>query len=133
LGKTSSNITSKEYSIVPMKAFSIYSLNYNRNTKKYILSLDRHNYYMMNIVDYIVGNTDRHLGNWGVLVNNSNNKPVRLYDLMNFKQAFNSYNDVDGSNCQTMFWECINQKEATVKSVKRIGLNQTKEVDKGIF
>ena len=31
------------------------------------------------------------------------------------------------------FWECINQKEATVKSVKRIGLNQTKEVDKGIF
>lgn len=22
-------------------------------------------YYMMNIVDYLVGNTDRHWGNWG--------------------------------------------------------------------
>lgn len=129
----SSNITSKEYSIVPMEAFNIYSLNHNRNTKKYILSLDRHNYYMMNIVDYLVGNTDRHWGNWGVLVNNSNNKPVRLYDLMDFNQAFNSYNDMEGSNCQTMFGEHINQKEAAVKSVKRIGLNQTKEVDKGIF
>ncbi len=71
----SSNITSKEYSIVSMEAFEIYAANHNRNTKKYVLSLDRYNYYMMNIVDYLIGNTDRHWGNWGVLVCNSNNKP----------------------------------------------------------
>lgn len=29
---------------------------------------------MMNIVDYLIGNTDRHWGNWGFLVNNANNK-----------------------------------------------------------
>lgn len=51
----SSNITSKEYSIVPMEAFEIYSLNHDRDTKKYILSLDKHNYYMMNIIDYLLG------------------------------------------------------------------------------
>ena len=60
----SSNITSKEYSIVSLESFEIYSLNHDRNTKKYILSLDRHNYYMMNIVDYLIGNTDRHWDIW---------------------------------------------------------------------
>lgn len=129
----SSNITSKEYSIVPMESFEVYAANHNRDLKKYILSLDRHNYYMMNIVDYLVGNTDRHWGNWGVLVRNQNNKPVRLYDLMDFNQAFHSYDNVEGSNCQTMFGERINQKDAAVLAVSRIGLNQTREVSKESF
>ena len=129
----SSNITSKEYSIVSMESFEVYSVNHDRNTKKYILSLDKHNYYMMNIVDYLMGNTDRHWGNWGVLVHNSNNKPVRLYDLMDFNQAFNSYDDIEGANCQTMFGEHVSQKEAAIKSVEKIGLNQVKEVNKESF
>ncbi len=129
----SSNITSKEYSIVSLESFEIYSFNHDRNTKKYILSLDRHNYYMMNIIDYLIGNTDRHWGNWGVLVRNSNNKPVRLYDLMDFNQAFHSYDTIEGSNCQTLFGDNMNQKEAAVKSVERIGLNQIREVNKEVF
>ncbi len=129
----SSNITSREYSIVSMESFEVYAVNHGKNTKKYILSLDKHNYHMMNIIDYLIGNTDRHWGNWGLLVCNSNNKPVRLYDLMDFNQAFNSYDNMEGSNCQTMFGEHLNQKEAAIKSVKRIGLNQIREVDKGVF
>ena len=126
-------ITSREYSIVSMEAFEIYSLNHNREVKKYILALDKRNYYMMNIIDYLIGNTDRHWGNWGVLVNNSNNKPVRLYDLMDFNQSFKSYNNMDGSNCQTMFGKQLTQKEAAVFAVGKIGLNQIKEVNKKIF
>lgn len=129
----SSNITSKEYSIVSMEAFEVYAANHGRNTKKYILSLDKHNYYMMNIVDYLIGNTDRHWGNWGVFVRNSNNKPVRLHDLMDFNQSFHSYDNLEGSNCQTMFGEHMNQKEAAIKSVEKIGLNQIKEVNKAVF
>lgn len=129
----SSNITSKEYSIVSMESFEVYSANHGRNTKKYILSLDKHNYYMMNIIDYLIGNTDRHWGNWGVLVRNFNNKPVRLHDLMDFNQAFNSYNDMEGSNCQTMFGEHVNQRDAAIKSVEKIGLNQIEEVKKEVF
>ena len=129
----SSNITSKEYSIVSMEAFEVYAANHNRNIKKYILSLDKHNYYMMNIMDYLIGNTDRHWGNWGVLVCNFNNKPVRLYDLMDFNQAFNSYDNMEGANCQTLFGEHRNQKEAALIAVERIGLNQIREVDKNVF
>ena len=129
----SAGITSKEYSIASMEAFEIYAANHGRNTKKYILSLDRHNYYMMNIVDYLVGNTDRHWGNWGVLVRNSDNKPVRLYDLMDFNRAFCAYDDMEGANCQTLFGERMNQKDAAVRAVEAIGLNQLREVKKDIF
>ena len=37
---------------------------------------------MMNIIDYLTGNTDRHWGNWGLLIDNRTNQPVRLHDLI---------------------------------------------------
>ena len=43
---------------------------------------------MMNILDYLVGNTDRHWENWGLLVDNETNQPIRLHDLMDFNRAF---------------------------------------------
>ena len=57
----SDNMTSKDYSIVSMEAFEIYCQNHNKDTETYMKKLDKHNYYMMNIMDYLVGNTDR---NW---------------------------------------------------------------------
>ena len=53
----SDNITSKAFSIASAEAFNIYVLNHDRDLKKCILSLDSHNYYMMNIMDYLTGNT----------------------------------------------------------------------------
>ncbi len=129
----SSNMTSREYSIASMEAFEIYAQNHDRKTETYIINLDRHNYYMMNIVDYLIGNTDRHWGNWGVLVDNSNNKPVCLHKLMDFNQAFHSYDGLDGANCQTVFGKRLTQREAAVQAVKMIGLNQVREVKEEVF
>lgn len=120
----SKNITSQEVSIISMEAFAIYAQNHEKNIKKYILALDGYNYYMMNIVDYLIGNTDRHWGNWGVLVNNVNNKPISLHPLMDFNQSFQMYDILDGANCQTCFDERMNQKQAALQAVERVGLNQ---------
>lgn len=89
-------------------------------------------YYMMNIVDYLVGNTDRHWGNGGG-VNNANNKPVSLHPLMDFNKTFNAYDNVDGSNCQTCFGKRVSQKDAALEAVGKIGLNQIKEIDYNWF
>jgi len=129
----SDNMTSMEYSIASMEAFEIYTQNHDLNTKEVILELDRHNYYMMNIIDYLVGNTDRHWGNWGVLVDNSTNQPLCLHQLMDFNQAFHSYEQLSGANCQTVFGAHMTQQDAAVQAVKEIGLNQTKEIQKDIF
>ncbi|MDE7204045.1 MAG: hypothetical protein K2O91_19635 [Lachnospiraceae bacterium] len=129
----SDNMTTLDYAIVSMEAFEIYAQNHDMETERYILNLDPHNYYMMNIVDYLVGNTDRHWGNWGVLVDNTDNRPVCLHKLMDFNQAFHAYDQLDGANCQTVFGKHMTQKEAAVQAVTKIGLNQVREIDKTIF
>lgn len=129
----SDNITSKEYSIASMEAFTIFLQNHEKNVAEYIVQLDAHNYYMMNIIDYLIGNTDRHWGNWGVLVDNSNHTAKCLHKLMDFNQAFHAYDTLDGANCQTVFRSGVTQRDAAVQAVKAIGLNQIKEIDKDIF
>ena len=98
--------------------------NHDWNTLDKILELDAHGYYMMNILDYLVGNTDRHWENWGLLVDNETNQPIRLHDLMDFNKAFQQYDTLDGANCLTVGKRHLSQREAAMEAVKKIGLNQ---------
>jgi len=125
-------ITSLDTSIVPMEYFEIYAANHDIDPMKYILRMDGYSYYMMNIIDYLIGNTDRHWGNWGVLVDNAANQPIRLYDLMDFNKAFQAYDNLEGANCLTTSVK-MTQKDAAIEAVQAIGLNQTREVDLRCF
>lgn len=122
-------MTSKRYSIVSREAFEVYAANEGINPGTYILKLDSYSYYMMNVMDYLVGNTDRHWGNWGFLVDNETNQPVALHPLMDFNQAFQAYENLDGANCLTVLPEHMTQKEAAIQAVSQIGLNQIKEIE----
>ncbi len=125
-------ITSLDFSIVPMEYFEIFCMNHEIDKMQFIMDLDGYSYYMMNIMDYLIGNIDRHWGNWGLLIDNKTNKPVRLYDLMDFNKAFHSYDTIEGANCLTVA-DKKTQKEAAIEAVKQIGLNQIKEIDYGWF
>lgn len=127
-------MTSLEYSIVSKEAFDIFAINQDMNAMEYILDLDGYSYYMMNILDYLVGNTDRHWGNWGLLIRNADNQPVRLHDLMDFNKAFSAYDTVEGANCLTVSPEHPqNQMQTALEAVKHVGLNQTQEVKEEWF
>jgi hypothetical protein len=126
-------ITNKNYSIVSREAFDIYACNAEIDPMSYILKLDSYSYYMMNILDYLIGNTDRHWGNWGLLIDNSTNQPIRLHSLMDFNQAFQSYDTIDGAICQTVRPKIINQREAAILAIKEIGLNQIQEINPDWF
>ena len=120
-------VTSLDYSIVPMEYFDIYCCNREIDRMEYILKLDGYSYYMMNIIDYLVGNTDRHWSNWGLLVDNKTNKPLRLHDLMDFNRTFRSYDTLEGAGCLTTL-EKMSQRQAAEAAVLRIGLPQTANV-----
>ena len=120
-------ITSVEKSIVPMEYFMIYAANQELDWMQYVMELDAYSYHMMNILDYLVGNTDRHWGNWGLLVDNQTNVAIRLYDLMDFNRAFQAYDTVEGANCLTTQRK-MTQREAAVEGVKAVGLNQLQEI-----
>lgn len=126
-------MTSLKYSIASREAFEIYAANRELDGMKYVLSLDAYSFYMMNILDYLVGNTDRHWGNWGFYVDNETNRPLYLHPLMDFNQAFRGYDTMDGANCQTVRPDKMSQKEAALAAVRKVGLNQQKEIDPAWF
>ena len=125
-------ITSLQKSIVPYEFIDVYCQNRGLDKLEFVLKKDSYSYYMMNIIDYLIGNTDRHWGNWGFYVDNSTNKLLGLHPLMDFNKAFLSYTDIDGAKCQTTDKK-ITQREAAVEAVKHIGLNQVAEVQKEWF
>lgn len=95
-------MTSLRYGIISREAFEIYAANQEIDVMSYVLALDAYSFYMMNILDYLVGNTDRHWGNWGFLFDNVTGEILRLHDLMDFNQVFSAYDSVDGAGCQTI-------------------------------
>ncbi|MCI7401620.1 MAG: hypothetical protein MSH40_02940 [Christensenella sp.] len=125
-------ITSLKKSIIPIEYIQIYAQNRGFDYLEYVLEKDKYNYHMMNIIDYLVGNIDRHWGNWGFEINNDNNKPEKLYSLMDFNKSFNAYDNIEGSSCQTTK-DNISQKEAAIIAVKEIGLNQISEINRCWF
>lgn len=122
-------ISSKEYSIISKFAFDIYAVNHDMDTVDICKKIDPITYYGMNILDYLVGNTDRHPENWGFLIDNKRNEYISLYPVMDFNQTFLSYDNLDGANCQTVFPEHLTQREAAIEAVKVIGLRQLREMD----
>ena len=126
-------VTSKKYSMVSKMAFDVYALNNDLDTIEECIRIDPITYYGMNILDYLVGNTDRHPENWGFLVDNETNEPISLYPLMDFNMSFQTYDNLDGANCQTAGERRLTQREAAIEAVQAIGSRQIRDVDLGIF
>jgi hypothetical protein len=125
-------ITSIDRSIVPMEFAEIYAANHDTSLKALISHYDEYGYHMMNIIDYLVGNTDRHWGNWGFFIDNKTNLPLKLHPLMDFNKSFLSYEDVNGTRCLTTDVP-MSQKEAAILGVKSVGLNQIQDVQRDLF
>ena len=89
-------MTTKAQSIVPMEFVDVYAANVDKTPESIVASRDLYGFHMMNIVDYLVGNVDRHCGNWGFWVDNRTNKLGKLHPLMDFNKAFHAYDSVEG-------------------------------------
>ena len=120
-------ITSEGESLVSMEAVDVYCVNHELDRDAFVLKKDAYAYHMMNLIDYLVGNTDRHWGNWGFLVNNDTNKLEKLYPLMDFNKSFLAYDTLDGARCQTCSRK-LSQREAALEAVRAVGLNQIAEI-----
>ena len=120
-------ITSEDASLVSMEAVDVYCVNHELDRDAFVLKKDAYAYYMMNLIDYLVGNTDRHWGNWGFLVNNDTNRLEKLCPLMDFNKSFLAYDTIDGARCQTSSRK-LSQREAALEAVRAVGLNQIDEV-----
>ena len=124
--------TSVSESIVPMEYVEIYAANHDTTRAQMIKRFDLYGYHMMNLVDYLVGNTDRHWGNWGFLIDNRTNLPIRLHPLMDFNKSFLAYDTLEGARCLTTE-SSMSQMDAAILAVRAVGLNQRNEIDPAWF
>ena len=120
-------MTSKEESIVSAEYVDIYAANHGKTLEDIIRKQDLYGFHMMNIVDYLVGNTDRHWGNWGFRVNNADNRLGKLHPLMDFNRAFRAYDTLEGVRCLTVKGNRT-QLDAALEGVRRVGLNQVRDL-----
>jgi len=125
-------ISSEEQSLVPMEAVDVYCANRGLDHDAFVLKKDAYAYHMMNLIDYLVGNTDRHWGNWGFYADNRTNELTKLYPLMDFNKAFLAYDTLDGARCQTNA-KRQTQREAAIEAVRAVGLNQVRDVEREWF
>lgn len=125
-------ITSEERSIVSAEYVEIYAINHDKDLRDIVFENSFKAYHMMNIMDYLVGNNDRHWENWGFWVNNKNNRIETLYPLMDFNKAFSAYSNIEGAICLPE-GNMISQKDAAINAVKLVGLNQKKSVKREWF
>ena len=121
-------ITYEDASLVSMEAVDVYCVNHGLDRDAFVLKKDAYAYHMMNLIDYLVGNTDRHWGNWGFLVSNDTNRLEKLYPLMDFNKSFLAYDTIDGARCQTSNRK-LSQREAAIEAVRAVGLNQIAEIN----
>ena len=125
-------ITSLQRSIAPISHVEIYAANHDTTVGQLVDGHDAYSFHMMNILDYLIGNTDRHWGNWGFFVDNETNQLTRLHSLMDFNKAFLAYDTVEGSRCLTLPIP-MSQMQAAKAGVEKVGLNQAAEVQRSWF
>ena len=67
------------------------------------------------------------------MVDNTTNKPISLYPIMDFNMSFQTYDTLDGANCLTVGARKLSQREAAIEAVKVIGLRQISDIHLSIF
>lgn len=119
-------ITTKERGIISAGDALEYLARTGTSMGELLGGSNEYGYHMMNIIDYLIGNTDRNLRNWGFWVDHDEHVPGRLYPLMDFNRSFRSYESLEGDMCFTM--KGRTQKDAAIRGVQAVGLNQIRKL-----
>lgn len=85
------NMTDESISICDMGYYSGYCQRNGIDLQSYLLSTK--DYYDMLIVDYLINNTDRHSGNWGIYFNADTGREIGLHPLFDHNLALDLKGD----------------------------------------
>ncbi len=60
------------------------------------------------------------MGNWGLLIDNNSNQPIRLHLLMDFNHSFKEYDNLEGERCLTVK-AGVTQRQAAIDAAGQLG------------
>jgi len=137
-------MTNEDVSIVPFRHFKQWCHENNLNPIEEVKKIDAKGYYIMNIMTYLIGDSDKHDGNWGFFRDNDTGKLLGLHPLFDFNNAFDNYNLKDGGICipeiipntdsdYPPFIVTKSQKEAALEGIKHVQLIQKYKIAEEMF
>ncbi|MCI8643125.1 MAG: hypothetical protein HFG79_06545 [Lachnospiraceae bacterium] len=83
-------MTDDRVSLIDARDFYSYCRNNSLDEKQTVFGIDADMMYKMGIVDYIIGNSDRHDGNWGFLYDSDTMQILGCHPLYDHNNAFNA-------------------------------------------
>lgn len=126
-------MSNERYAIV--SAEDVYSMccRQEKDFLQYVLNIDKDSIYKMCIVDYIISNSDRHLGNWGFYMDNTSGDLIQCHELYDHNNAFDEKDMIDPNGGQSKIFENMSKKEAAFYSLKRCDFSLIKPITRDMF
>lgn len=106
--------TSQEISFVTFEEFKVFCRNYGLNPYKEAIKVDSDFYLKMQIVDYLLHNSDRDEKNWGFFMDNETGKITGFCPLFDHDRAFSQYENLHSQTTE----DDITLKKAAVAAQK---------------
>lgn len=120
-------MTTDKISIVSGMDLSLYCQNNNIDLYTELKKLDAESMYRHWVIDYLISNSDRHLGNWGCFVDASTNKLIGMHLMYDHNNAFDEKVISNGGSASyqfasTLVGRNISYKEAANYAIKRCSI-----------
>lgn len=127
------NIATDELDMVTAMDYYMYCNRHGLDFEKEILKVDSDSIYKMCIMDYLVSNSDRHLGNWGFYENNNTGKLLCCHPLFDHNNAFDDEDMKEPSGGANLIFEGKTKKEVALYAISKVKLECLKVVTKSMF
>lgn len=101
-----------KYSLVPALDVELYCNRQALNFQDFVLSIDSDRFYQTCVIDYLIANSDRHMGNWGFYMDNATGKLERLYPIFDHNNAFDVAFMKDTNGGPSLMMRGKSQREA---------------------
>ena len=95
------NLCTDKYSIVSSGDVYRWCNRKKEDFNDFVLKVDSENFYKMAIVDYLISNSDRHMGNWGFFMDNDNGELLGLHPLFDHNNGFDKGDMVESEGGQS--------------------------------
>lgn len=125
------NMATDQLAMVPAEDVYSYCCRQDMDFMLFANKIDKVAIAKMNIVDYLLSNSDRHMMNWGFYQNNNTGELICCHPLYDHNNAFDE--ELLWEDKNSLVWPDLSMKEAALKSLKICDFHFTKQIKNAYF
>jgi len=138
-------MTDENRSMVPFRHFKQWCKHHGKNPIDEVKKIDQDGYYKMQIMTYLIGDLDKHDGNWGFFRDNTTGKLKCIHPMFDFNCAFEGYYEKDGGWCiaeeidiplgdgEFDFRPTKTQKQVALEGISQVSIHQVHPISRDMF